>query len=126
MRKKEKKGRIQCGYASVHDVRNHIRQMGNRCLITGIPYQKGVFPLSLDRKTDDLHHIKDDCLLVGEYLNLAKGAHKAFETRDALAAYCREHGIEESGSEHKKICKIIRPIILMMIERWQVIRPKIE
>ena len=50
-------------------------QMGNGCLITGIPYQEGVFPLSLDRKTDDLHHNSDDCHLVGEYLNSAKGAH---------------------------------------------------
>ena len=44
-------------------------------------------------------------------------------TREALAAYCREHDIDESGSEHDKICAIIRPIIIMMIERWQVIRP---
>ena len=95
--------------------------MGNRCLITGIPFNERFFPLSLDRKTDDLHHTKDDCLLVGEYLNLAKGEHEAFKSREALEAYCREHGIDESGSEHYKICKIIRPIIIMMIERWQVI-----
>jgi hypothetical protein len=97
---KSTKGRVECGYTSVNDVGRHCTKMGNRCLITGIPYNERVFPLSLDRKTDDLHHIKDDCLLVGEYLNLAKGEHEAFKSREALAAYCREHGIDESGSEH--------------------------
>ena len=116
-------GQIECGYTSVYDVMRHCMKMGNRCLITGIPYKKGVFPLSLDRKTDDLHHIKDDCLLVGEYLNLAKGEHEAFKSRKALAAYCREHRIDESGSEHDKICVIIRPIIVLMIKRWREINP---
>ena len=74
--------------------------MGNRCLITGIPYKKGVFPLSLDRMTNDRHHSRDDCLLVGMYLNYLKATHKAFKTREVLANYCREHDISESESEH--------------------------
>ena len=123
MKQTATKGRVECGYTSVDDVRNHCRKMGNRCLITGIPYQEGVYPLSLDRKTDDLHHIKDDCLLVGKYLNSAKETHRAFKSREALAAYCREYHIDESGSEHDKICVIIRPIIVLMIKRWREINP---
>ena len=106
------------------DVVRHWDQMGNQCLITGILYNKRVFPLSLDRMTDDLHHNSDDCLLVGEYLNYAKATHEEFKTREALEAYCREqHGLYKSGSEHHKICEIIRPIIVMMIERWREIKP---
>ena len=115
-------GQIECGYTSSYDVMRHCMKMGNRCLITGIPYKKRVFPLSLDRKTDDLHHNSDDCHLIGAYLNFAKGEHVAFKSREALAAYCREHDIDESGSEHDKICKIIRPIIDLMIKRWREIR----
>ena len=78
-----------------HVVLGHWNQIGNWCLITGIPYKEGVYPLSLDRKTDDLHHTPDNCLLVGTYLNNGKERHKAFKTTDELTAYCREHGIDE-------------------------------
>jgi hypothetical protein len=72
--------------------------------------------------TDDRHHSRDDCLLVGGYLNYLKATHKAFKTREALANYCREHDISESESEHYKMCAIIRPIIDKMIARWGDIR----
>ena len=119
---KRTKKRILCGYASIDHVRQHAREMGSICLITGTPYKEGVFGLSLDRSLDDMHHRPEDCLLIGTHLNLAKAAHKAFRTHEALAQHCQENGIDEQASIHAKMCAILRPIIKGMIRRW----PKVE
>ena len=78
--------------------------------------------LSLDRSLDDMHHHANDCLLIGTHLNYAKAAHPAFRTRDTLAQHCQENGIDESASNHAKMCAVFRPIIKQMIQRW----PKIK
>jgi hypothetical protein len=124
MRRAEKntKKRVLNGYASVHQVRQHAREMGSICLVMGTPYKEGVLGLSLDRSLDDMHHYPDDCLLIGTCLNIAKAAHKAFTTHEALAQHCRENGIDEQASIHAKVCVILRPIIKGMIRRW----PKVE
>ena len=88
----------------------------------GTPYKEGVMELSLDRSLDDMHHCPDDCLLIGTHLNDAKTAHAAFRTHEALAQHCRENGIDESASNHAKMCAVFRPIIEQMIQRW----PKIK
>jgi hypothetical protein len=124
---KETYKRILNGYASVHQVRQHTREMGSICLVMGTPYKEGVYKegvlgLSLDRSLDDMHHRPDDCLLIGTRLNMAKAAHKAFMTHEALAQHCRENGIDEQASIHAKMCAILRPIIEGMIRRW----PKVE
>jgi len=59
---------------------------------------------------------------MGTHLNIAKAAHAAFRTQEALAQHCRENGIDESASNHAKICATFRPIIEGMIRRW----PKVE
>ena len=71
--------------------------------------------LSLDRSLDDMHHCPEDCLLIGRHLNEAKATHPAFRTQDALAQHCRENGIDESASNHAKMCAVFRPIIKRMI-----------
>jgi hypothetical protein len=124
---KETYKRILNGYASVHQVRQHTREMGSICLVMGTPYKEGVYKegvlgLSLDRSLDDMHHRPDDCLLIGTRLNMEKAAHKAFMTHEALAQHCRENGIDEQASIHAKMCAILRPIIEGMIRRW----PKVE
>ena len=120
----KRKPRISCGYNSVNDVHRHWNQMGNRCLITGILYKKGVNDLSFDRITDDLNHTTEDCLLINTWLNFGKETHKAFKTKEALSIYCMEHYICASESDFFKMCAIIRPIIVNMINRWSVIRNK--
>jgi len=96
--------------------------MGSICLITGTPYKEGVTGLSLDRSLDDMHHHANDCLLIGTCLNLAKATHPAFKTQEALAQHCRENGIDESATNHAKMCAVFRPIIKGMIQRWPKIR----
>jgi hypothetical protein len=96
--------------------------MGSICLVMGTPYKEGVMELSLDRSLDDMHHHANDCLLIGTHLNYAKAAHPAFRTRDTLAQHCQENGIDESASNHAKMCAVFRPIIKQMIQRW----PKIK
>ena len=76
----------------------------------------------VDRSQDDMHHCPDDCLLIGTRLNDAKAAHAAFRTHEALAQHCRENGIDESASNHAKMCAVFRPIIKQMIPHW----PKIK
>jgi hypothetical protein len=88
----------------------------------GTPYKEGVMELSLDRSLDDMHHRPEDCLLIGTQLNVAKAAHPAFRTQEALAQHCQENGIDESASNHAKMCAVFRPIIKRMIQRW----PKIK
>ena len=124
-KEKETKKRILCEYASADHVRQHAREMGSICLVMGTPYKEGVFGLSLDRSLDDMHHRPDDCLLIGTHLNIAKAAHKAFRTHEALAQHCRENGIDEQASNHAKMCAIIRPIIKGMIRRWPDVEVKI-
>ncbi len=124
MRRAEKhtKKRILCGYASAHQVCQHAREMGSICLVMGTPYKEGVLGLSLDRSLDDMHHRPEDCLLIGTRLNIAKAAHAAFRTQEALAQHCRENGIDEQATNHAKMCAVFRPIIKGMIRRW----PKVE
>ena len=119
---KETKKRILYEYASAHHVRQHAREMGSICLVMGTPYKEGVFGLSLDRSLDDMHHRPEDCLLIGVRLNNAKAAYTAFRTQEALAQHCRENGIDESATNHAKMCVVLRPIIKRMIRHW----PKIE
>ena len=69
-----------------------------------------------------MHHRPEDCLLIGTCLNYAKAAHPAFRTQEALAQHCRENGIDESATNHAKMCVVFWPIIEGMIQRW----PKIE
>ena len=129
MKKTERqtKKRILCGYTSAHHDRQHAKRMGSICLVMGTPYKEGAYKegvlgLSLDRLLDDMHHRPDDCLLIGTRLNMAKAAHKAFTTHEALAQHCRENGIDEQDSIHAKMCAILRPFIKGMIRRW----PKVE
>jgi uncharacterized CHY-type Zn-finger protein len=117
-KEKETNERVLCEYTSTHHVRQHAREMGSICLITGTPYKEGVFGLSLDRSLDDMHHRPEDCLLIGTRLNDAKAAHAAFRTHEALAQHCRENGIDEQASNHAIMCAILRPIIKGMIRRW--------
>ena len=119
---KKTKKRILNVYTSGHHVRQHAREMGSICLVMGTPYKEGFLGLSLDRSLDDMHHRPEDCLLMGTHLNIAKAAHAAFRTQEALAQHCRENGIDESASNHAKICATFRPIIEGMIRRW----PKVE
>jgi hypothetical protein len=74
--------------------------------------------LSLDRPLDDLHHYPEDWLLIGTRLNDTKAIHRAFKTGEALTQYCREMGIDESASNHAKMCAVFRPIIEGMVRRW--------
>ncbi len=71
-----------------------------------------------------MHHCSEDCLLIliGTCLNLA--SHPASRTQEALAQHCQENGIDESASNHAKMCAVFRPITIIegMIQRW----PKIE
>ncbi len=99
------KKQILCGYTSTHHVRQHSKRMGSICLIAGTPYREGVMEL------DDMHHCPEDCLLIGTHLNYAKAAHPAFRTQEALAQHCRENGIDESVTNHAKMCVVFRPII---------------
>jgi hypothetical protein len=39
----------------------------------------------------------------------------AFKTGEALTQHCREMGIDESASNHAKMCAVFRPIIEGMI-----------
>ncbi len=71
--------------------------------------------LTLDRLLDDLHHYPKDCLLIGTCLNKAKVTHTAFKTREALTQHCQEMEIDESASNHAKMCAVIWPIIKGMI-----------
>jgi hypothetical protein len=96
--------------------------MGSICLVMGTPYKEGVFGLSLDRSLDDMHQCPEDCLLIGTRLNDAKAAHAAFRTQEALAHHCRENGIDESATNHAKMCVVLRPIIEGMICRWTKIK----
>ena len=96
--------------------------MGSICLVMGTPYKDGVMELSLDRSLDDMHHQPDDCLLIGVHLNRAKSTHKAFRTQKALAQHCQENGIDETATNHAKMCAILRPIIIQMIQRWTKIK----
>ncbi len=121
----ETKNRILCEYASADHVRQHARKMGSICLVMGTPYKEGVFGLSLDRTLDDMHHRPEDCLLIGTRLNIAKSAHTAFRTHEALAQHCRENGIDEQASNHANMCAILRPIIKGMIGRWPDVEVKI-
>jgi hypothetical protein len=124
MKKKETSSekRILCGYKNADHVRQHAKRMGSICLLTGAPYKEGVMELSLDRSLDDIHHHPNDCLLIGTRLNYAKAAHPAFRTRDTLAQHCRENGIDESATNHAKMCAVFRPIIEGMIQCWPEIK----
>ena len=102
-KEKETKKRILAEYASADHVRQHAREMGSICLVMGTPYKEGFLWLSLDRSLDDMHHRPEDCLLMGTHLNIAKAAHAAFRTQEALAQHCRENGVDESASNHAKI-----------------------
>jgi hypothetical protein len=63
-----------------------------------------------------MHHRPEDCLLIGTLPNDAKAAHKAFKTAEALTQeHCREMGIDESASNHAKMCAVFWPIIEGMI-----------
>jgi hypothetical protein len=119
---KESKKRILNGYESTRHVRQHAREMGSICLVMGTPYKEGVFGLSLDRSLDDMHHRPEDCLLIGTRLNDAKAAHTAFRTQEALAHHCWENEIDESATNHAKMCVVLRPIIEGMICRWTKIK----
>ena len=116
------KKQVLCGYTSAHQIHQHAKRMGSICLVMGTPYKEGVMELSLDRSLDDMHHRPEDCLLIGTQLNVAKAAHPAFRTQEALAQHCQENGIDESASNHAKMCAVFRPIIKQMIQRW----PKIK
>ncbi len=124
MKKKEtdSEKRILCGYKNADHVRQHAKWMGSICLLMGTPYKERVMELSLDRSLDDMHHRPEDCLLIGTRLNDAKAAHAAFRTQEALAQHCQENRINESASNHAKMCAVFRPIIEGMIRRW----PKVE
>ncbi len=74
------------------------------------------------RSLDDMHHCPEDCLLIDKRLNDAKAAQAAFRTQEALAQHCRENGIDESASNHAKMCAVFLPIIKRMIQHW----PKIK
>jgi hypothetical protein len=124
MKTKERKTkkRVLCGYTSAHQIHQHAERMGSICLVMGTPYKEGVMGLSLDRLLDDMHHHPNDCLLIGTRLNYAKATHPAFRTQDTLAQHCQENGVDESASNHAKMCAVFRPIIKRMIQRW----PKIK
>jgi hypothetical protein len=50
-------------------------------------------------------------------MNALKSTHAAFSFRtgEALTQHCRETGIDESASNHAKMCAVFQPIIKGMI-----------
>ena len=100
--------------------------MGSICLVMGTPYKEGVMGLSLDRSLDDMHHHPEDCLLIGTRLNDTQAAHPALKTGEALNQHCREMGIDESASNHAKMCAVFQSIIKGMIRRWPEIKAVVK
>jgi hypothetical protein len=50
-------------------------------------------------------------VFIGRHLNNAKAAHTAFKTGEALYTALPGNGIDESASNHAKMCAVFRPII---------------
>jgi hypothetical protein len=98
------------------------RIWGQSFLVAGTPYGESVMGLSLDRPLDDFHHCPEDCLLIHTHLNHAKSAQAAFKTGEALTQHCQEVGIDDSASNHAKMCAVFWPIIERMIRRWPEIK----
>jgi hypothetical protein len=71
---------------------------------------------------DAIHHYPANCLLISTHLNALKSTYAAFRTGEALTQHCREMRIDESASNHAKMCAVFQSIIKGMIRRWPEIK----
>ena len=131
MKNREIKKDIHNGYANTEAIRSNFMAYKNTCNITGIRLDTKNYPLSLDRKVDNLSnpwrktpHSSEHCQLLNRYINFAKGRHEAFKSDLALTEYCLANKISGS-SMYEVTCAILRPIIEDMINHWKTIRPVI-
>ncbi len=100
---------ISADHVHVH-ARVFSRELLSRKEILGCP-STGREMICITAMTLSSHRNKTE-------LPYAKGAHPAFRTQEALAQHCQEMGINQSASDHAKVCAVFRPIILGMIQQW--------